>query len=184
MKNLTKILATGAMATLLLPTLAFANEGGLKARGDGNLQLRIEHQLDKVEKKEVRNDKHDEKHDARRIKSATTTAAAITKQGVRIQAAADTMLSFNTRVEALIASSSTDGKAALEAQFAAFKTAGVSAKVEASNAITGVAAVNANNSTTTNASIIATAKVDLKQAKGFLHDAKEAFFYILRTLWN
>ena len=176
MKNITKILATGAIATLLLPTLALAHEGEVK----GNLEVRIENRLEKAEKKEVREVKHDE----RRVKHASTTAAAITKAGVRIQTAADTMLSFNDRVGALIAGADAEIKAALEAKFAAFKTAGANAKVEAGNAISGAAQVNATNSTTTNASLIATAKVDLREAKGFLHEAQKTFFSILRMFWN
>ncbi len=174
-KNFTKLVAGSAAAMLLLPTLALAHEGDNK--GKNTLQHRIEVRLDKAE----RHEKHD---DDNKVKNASTTAAKITKQAVRVQAAADTMLSFNARISALIASSSADSKAALQAKFAQFQTGATNARLEAGKAITGSAQVNASNSTTTNASLLAAAKVDLKEARGFLHDAKEAFFSVLRSLWN
>ena len=178
MNIVTKILATSAMATLLLPTLALAHEGTVKS--DNSLQVRIEKGFLRAENKDSR----DEKKEDRQVKHASTTAAAITKQGVRIQTAAETMLSFNDRIGVLIAGADADVKAALEAKFTAFKTAGASAKVEAGNAITGAAQVGATNSTTTNASLIAAAKIDLREAKGFLHEAQKALFSILRIFWH
>ncbi len=175
-KNFTKVIAGSAAAMLLLPTIAFAHDDG-DNKGKNSLQVRIENRLEKAEHRE-------DKHDDRVTKNASTTAAAITKKGVRIQAAADTMLSFNTRVSALIASSSASSTAALQAKFAQFQTAATSAKVEAGKAITGSAQVNATNSTTTNATLLAAAKVDLREARSFLQDAKEAFFSILRSLWK
>ncbi len=176
-KTFTKVLAGSAAAMLLLPTLALAHGGEnwekSKNWGKNSLQVRIENRLDKAEHR-----------DDRPIKNATTTAASITKKGVRIQAAVDTMLSFNGRVSALIASSSAETMAALQAKFSQFQTAATNAKVEAGAAITGAAQVNATNSTTTNASLIATAKADLREARNFLQDAKEAFFSILRSFFN
>ena len=171
MKNLTKVLATGAIAVLLMPTLALAHDKGTQVR----LGASIEHRLEKLEKGE-----HKKFHKAGH---ASTTAAVITKQAVRVQTAADTMLSFNDRIGALIASSSVEQKAALEAKFTVFTSGAASAKVEAGSAISGAAQVNANNSTTTNAALLAAAKVDLREARGFLHDAQKALMQILRTLW-
>ena len=168
----------------MIPTLALAHENETKLGVGAGLNVRIEKGIERAEKHDEKKDHRDEKHEDRKVKQATTTAAAITKQGVRIQAAADTVLSFNARMSALIASSSADTKAALEAKFATYTTAAANAKVEAGKAITAAAQINASNSTTTNATLITTAKVDLKEAKGFLHDAKEAFFSILRTLWK
>lgn len=173
MKNLIKILSTGAIATLLLPTLALAHENkGPEVRFGAS----IEQRLQKIEKGEHR--------EVRAKANATTTAAAITKKAVRIQTAADSMLSFNDRIGALIASSSADGKAALEAKFATFKTGAADAKAQATAAVSGAAQVNTSNSTTTNAALLAAAKVDLKEANGFLHDAKKALMQVLRLLWN
>ncbi len=172
------MIATGAIASLLLPTLALANERGVRA--DGALKLRIEHRLEKAEKRDMRGEKHED-HLGKR---ATTSAAAITKQGVRIQNASDNLLSFNVRMSALIAGAGVEEKAALEAKFAEYTTAATHAKLEAGKAIAGAAQVNANNSTTTNATLIAAAKTDIREAKAYLHTAKETFFSILRTLWK
>ena len=177
MKNLVKILSTGLIATLLLPTLAFAHENkGTEVR----FETSIEKRLQKIEKGENKG----EHKEVRAKANATTTAAAITKKAVRIQTSADGMLSFNDRIGALIANSSAEGKAALEAKFAAFKIGAADAKVQATAAISGAAQVNASNSTTTNATLLAAAKVDVKEANGFLHDAKKALMQILRSLWN
>ncbi len=181
MKNLTKIIATAAMAALILPTFALAheNEGkGLEVRIGAN----IEHKIDRIEKGEHK-DRNEHKGD-RVAANATTSAAVIVKKATRIQVAADSMLSFNDRIAALIATSDATVKAALETKFAAFKTAGASAKVEAGNAAGGAAQVNASNSTTTNATLLAAAKVDLREAKGFLHDAQKGLMQILRSLWD
>jgi len=173
MKNLIKILSTGVIATLLLPTLALAHENkGSEVRFETSIEQRLQ-KIEKGEHKEVRTKAN-----------ATVTAEAVTKKATRIQTAADSMLSFNGRIGALIASSSAEGNAALEAKFAAFKTDAADAKVQAAAAISGAAQVNASNSTTTNATLIAAAKVDLKEANGFLHDAKKALMQILRSLWN
>ena len=173
MKNLIKILSTGVIATLLLPTLALAHENkGSEVRFETSIEQRLQ-KIEKGEHKEVR-----------AKANATTTAAAVTKKAVRIQTAADGMLSFNDRIGALIANSSAEGKAALEAKFAEFKTDAADAKVQAAAAISGAAQVNASNSTDTNATLLAAAKVDLKEAKGFLHGAQKALMQILRSLWN
>jgi hypothetical protein len=174
MKNLVKVLSAGVIATLLVPTLALAHEN--KGKDEVRFSTSIEKRLQKIE---------DGEHREVRIKAnATTTAAAFTKKAVRIQTSADSMLSFNDRIGALIASSSAEGKAALEAKFAAFKTGAADAKVQAAAAISGAAQVNASNSTTTNAALLTAVKVDIKEANGFLHDAKKALMQILRLLWN
>lgn len=182
MNLITKTAAGIAVATLLVPTIAFGHEGedkkGLGA--EGALKMRIEHKLEKAENREHR----EEKREDRWTKNASTTAAAIIKKGQRIQLAADTMLSFDARIASLIASSSVEEKAGLEALFAKFKTSATSSKTEAQAAINTAAQINASNSTTTNANLFLSAKTDLKEAKGFLHDAKEALFSILRSLWN
>lgn len=178
MKNLIKLITTGAIAALLLPTLALANEGG-GVRGEGANKPRFEHRLEKAEKREAR----DAKYPDRLGKRATTTAAAITKQGVRVQQASENLLSFSTRASALIANADAEDKTALEAKFAAYATAANNAKVEALKAITTAGQIQATNSTSTNAALLISAKADLKEAKGLLHDAKQAFFSILRTLW-
>ena len=175
-QTLTKVLAGSATAMLLLPTIAFAHDNG-DNRGKNSLQVRIENRLEKAEGRNDRNDDRATKH-------ATTTAASITKKALSIQAAADTMLSFNGRVSALIASSSVETKAALQAKFTQFQTAAANAKIEAGKAITGSAQVNATTSTSTNATLLAAAKVDLHEARNFLHDAKETLFSILRSLWK
>lgn len=179
MNLITKSIAGAALATLLVPGIAFGHEdAGLKA--DGALKMRIEKKIEKAEKREHK--EHD--RDARVLKLATSTAASISKQAQRIQASADVLLSFDARIAALIASSSAEGKAALEAQFAEFKSDATSAKVEAGKAITAAAQVNGSASTTANAALLASAKTDLKESKGFLHDAREALFSILRSLWK
>ena len=179
MNSIFKVVAGSTLGVLLLPTLAFAHEGVVK--GDvGVLGVRIEKALDKIEKK----GEHMDRKEHRLMAHATTTAAAIGKQALRIQAAAESMLSFEGRVSALIASSSAEGKAALEAKFAAFKSAATSAKLEAGSAIVGSAAVSATNSTTTNASLLAQAKIDLREARNFLHEAKVALLSIFRSLWK
>ena len=180
MNILTKVIATSAVATLLLPTLALAHGIGVGVKGDNSLQVRIEKGIVRAENKDSR----DQNKEDRQVKHATTTAAAITKQAVRIQTAADTMASFNDRIGALIAGADATVKADLETKFAAVKTAEANAKVQAGNAITGAAQVNASNSTTTNATLLAAAKVDLREAKGFLHEAQKALFSILRIFWR
>jgi hypothetical protein len=168
----------GAIATLLVPTFALAHQGG--DRGEGNLTLRAEHRLAKMEKKEH----HFEKHGESLGKHATTTATTITKQGVRIQNASEDLLSFNARMNALIANADAADKVGLEAKFAAYTTAASNAKIEAGKAMATAGQINAANSTTTNAALITSARADLREAKGLLHDAKETFFSILRTLWK
>jgi len=182
MNLITKTAAGIAVATLLVPTIAFGHEGEAK-KGlgfEGALKMRIEKKLDKAEKRDLKEQSRDE----RVLKLATTTAASIAKQGERIKLAADTMLSFDARIAALIASSSSEEKAALEAKFAEFKSDAASSKIEAQAAINAAAEVNASNSTTTNANLLISAKTDLREAKGFLHDAREALFSILRSFWN
>lgn len=176
MKQFTKVVAAGAVATLLVPTLAFADND----RSKHSLEARIQKGIERIEKKDTHTKKHELKADAR----ATSTAAAYSKQAARIQASADTMLSFDARMTALIANASGDEKAALQAKYAEFKADATNAKIEAGKVITTTAQVNANNSTTTNATLLAQAKVDLKESRGFLVEAKLALFSILRALWN
>lgn len=191
MKNLTKYIATGAIVALMAPTLALAHDNN-DIKSTTGLQVRIEKGIDRAEHRdEHRDERKDERKEHRdehksefKAKHATSTASAITKGAVRIQAAADTMLSFNSRIAGLIASSSVETQAALQAKFAEFTLDVGSAKTEASAAAATAAQVNASNSTTTNASLIVSAKTDLKEARGFLHDAREAFFSILRSLWK
>lgn len=180
MNLITKSIAGAAVATLLVPTIAFGHEGGKGLHADGALKMRIEKKLEHAEKRDLK----ERKHEYRVLKHSTTTAAAITKQGERIKLAADTMLSFDARIAALIASSSAEAKAGLEAKFAEFKADAASSKTEAQAAINTAAQISASNSTTTNASLMLSAKTDLKEAKGFLHDAKEALFSIFRSLWD
>ncbi|MSR70489.1 hypothetical protein EXS62_00370 [Candidatus Kaiserbacteria bacterium] len=179
MKNLIKFITGGALVALMLPTLALANENGsnaVKVRAD--LQTRIEKQFNRIEK----GDKHDVKKDEKKFDRATTTAANITKQAVRIQGAVDVLASFDARLQTNIASSS--NAAALTLKYNDYKTAATGAKTKAGTAISGAAQVNATNSTTTNAALLATAKVDLKESKGFFHDAQKLFMQILHSLWN
>ena len=173
MKNLTKIIATGVVAVLLAPSLVLADENRDSER---RLETRIEHRLDKIEKG-ARGERRAEVH-------ASTTAASIIKKATRVQATADSMLSFNDRIGALIASSSAETKTKLETAFIAFKSDAVNAKVQAAAAISGAAQVNASNSTTTNTALLVAAKVDLREAKEFLHNAQKGLMQILRSLWN
>lgn len=177
---ITKVAAGAAAAALLVPSLAFAHEGDVKVRGQVSIGTRIEKTLDRIEHK---GDKHADKleHEGKR---ATTTAAAITKKAVRIQGSVDAMAGFNTRIQGLIASSSASEQADLNAKFGTYTTAAANAKVEAGKAISGVAQVNASNSTSTNASLITQAKVDLREAHSFLKDAQKALFSLLRSLWD
>ena len=175
----TKLIAGSAAAMLLVPTLAFAHEDSVKAHVGVSIGNRIEKALDRIEHK----GKNEVKKDEHKVMQATTTAAAITKKATAVQVAADTMLSFNSRVSALIASSSAETKAALQTQFNTFTTAATNAKVEAGKAISGSAQVNATNSTTTNATLLAAAKVDLKEAKSFLNEARKALFSIFQALF-
>lgn len=176
MKNFTKVAAAGAIATLLIPTLAFADND----RSKKSLEVRIEKGIERVEKK----GDHDKRKEFRADARATSTAAAYSKQALRVQGAADTMLSFEARIAALIASSSLSEKASLEAKYAEFRQDALSAKTEAGKVVSAMAQVKAENSTTTNATLLAQAKVDLKESKSFLIEAKQALFSILRALWN
>lgn len=175
MTHLNKIAAAGAVAMMLAPSLAFAHTEasvGVKARIEQNL-IRIEHKGDVEARK-----------GAHKTEVATTTAARTSKEANKIKASADMMLSFNDRIQALIASSSADAKADLQNQFNTFKTAAVNAQTKAAAAISVAAQVNANNSTTTNASLNAEAKADVKAGKGFLHDAMKSLFGLLHDLWK
>lgn len=171
MKKLTQVLATGAIASLLLPTLAFAHEGKTSVNFEQHLTAKIEKKFDQAGK-----------HEARKDARATTAAAAITAKAVRVQKTVDVFASFDARLGAAVASSS--NAVALTAKFNDYKTNATSAKVEAGKAIAGAAQVSTANSTSTNAALLVQAKVDLKESKGFLQDAKKLFMQILRSLWN
>jgi hypothetical protein len=178
MNTITKGIATGVIAALLVPTLAFADNDN---RGKASLELRIQKGIERIEKKGQHNDKREE----RLLKHASTTAAKITAKAQGIQAAANTMLSFETRIGGLIASSSVEGKAALETKFAQFKQSATSSVSKAQSAINLSAQANASTTaSSTNAALLAQAKVELKEAKGFLHEAKKVLFSILRSLWR
>lgn len=167
----------GAAALLVVPSLAFAQDD---VRAKGSIDVRINKAIERIEKKDTKQDHKDE----RWTKYATTTAAAITKQASRIQANVDSMLSFDARLTALIAGADATEKAAIEAKYAEYKADAANAKSEAGKAITTSAQVNASNSTTTNAALLASAKTDLKESRGFFVEAKIALFSILRSLWN
>ena len=174
----TKVIAGSAIAMMLVPALAFANEG----KGDAGARLhgRIEAQIFKIEHKDERWQKQEDRIRAH----ASSTSSSIIKKATRIQEAADTMLSFQGRVGALIASSSVVDKAALNAKLNIFASNATSAKAKAGEAITVANQVNASSSASSTLSLIAAARADLKQAKQFLHDAQKAFLSILRALWH
>lgn len=178
--NIKTIGATAALTAFLLPSLAFAHGAEGKANVQANVSAKIEKALDRVERK----DDHRKDKEERRLRQATATAAAITKAAVQVQSSADALLSFNTRVSALIASASAAERAALQTEFAAYTTAAANAKVEAGKAIAAVAGVTAQTGSTTNATLLAQAKTDLKEARGLLHDALQGFFSVIRSLWN
>ena len=168
---------------LLLPTLAFAHEDAKAKVGLGiNLRVgdHIERTLDRIEKGEIRKD-NENKNEGR---AASTTAANITAKSNRITASANAMLSFVPRVSAAIASTSADTQAALNAKLASFTTEANNAKVQAQAAVTVATGINANNSTTTNASLAVQARTDLKAARDLLNSARKDLFSILRSLWT
>src|SRR3989344_5236164 len=122
----TKVIAGSAIAMMLVPALAFANEG----KGDAGVRLqgRIEAQIFKIEHKGERGQKQEDRIRAH----ASSTSSSIIKKATRIQEAADTMLSFQGRVGGLIASSSVADKAALEARLGVFGKKATSAQAQTS----------------------------------------------------
>lgn len=179
MKTITKSVTVGAITALLLPTLAFAHSEGQQK----SLEVRIQKGIERVERRNEHKDDRDDKREMRFQAYATTTAAKLSKQAARIELGATTMLSFNTRIQALIASSS-DNQAELQAKYAAYTASATNAKTEAGKVIAAAAQVTASSSTTTNATVLASMKTDLREAQNFLGEAKKALFSLLRSLWD
>ena len=180
----TKAIAGLATAALLLPFAASAHSLGLSVDGHAKVGVSIGDRIDKALDRIEHKGDTDTHKDERTFERATTTAAKITAKATRVQVAADSMLSFEARVAGLISSSTIEDKTAIQAKFDAFKSGAISAKTEAGNAISVAGQVNATNSTTTNASLLAQAKIDLREARNFLKDATQALFSVLRSLWK
>ena len=169
---------------LLLPFAASAhNDNGLRLGsliGKGNLTAEVKADI------KHNNDRKDRHDDDKKERKATTTAATITAKATRTVKAADFMASLSpvlaTRIAGagLTASSTADANVKL----AAYNTAVTGAKTQANAAITVAAQINTTNSTTTNATLLDTAKAKLKAAHECLLTAQKNFKLIVRLIIN
>lgn len=187
------------MAALLLPMAASAHGVGLNLGGGLNFGAGGEKTKTQVEGNGDfnvnanakigdrhdgdRDDRDEHKKEVRAAANASTTAAVVIKKANRLQNIADFMGSIGTTIEAKLAALGTTSPAVTTATVD-YKTQLSSAKAQANAAIATAATVDAGNSTTTNASILAQAKASLQAAKDFLATAGADLRIMLRFLWK
>lgn len=203
--NLTKkLLAGSAVAVMLLPMAASAHTGldvsaALGGKSDGHSQgLHLGSFLgvragDDNHATSTRDNDNDGDHGKVMGTStvafhgnASTTAAHITTKANRITAIADLMASMSSTLASKISAANLSASSTTLAntKLADYNTSLTGAKAQAAAAITAAGNLNANNSTTTNATFSAQAKTDLSAAQKLLRTAAQDIHFILSLIFK
>lgn len=189
---LKKVLAGSAMAAMLLPVAASAQgldlggalnlgiRGEDKTQVEGNGSFNVNANAENHRDGDWRKDDHKE---TRATKTASTTAATLTKKAHRLNDVADFMSSIGAVIETKLALLGTTTPAVIAAT-ANYKTQIAGAHIQTQSALNAAATINANNSTTTNAAIVAQTQANLKAAQDFLAAARADFKVMLHFLWH
>lgn len=184
----TKVVAGLSLAVLLAPAaasahgLGFRYEGGFNFNRGGDREDSRGHNDYDYNKNKDDNKKGDNRAGAQ----ASTTAARITKESVRLQGTADLMASMSSTLGAKISGAglSASSTADANAKLADYNVSISNAKAKAAAAAAAAAKINAASSTTANASLIAEARTNLYGASGFLATAKKDLMSIVWMLWS
>ena len=177
-----KGLASVAAVAILVPAVASAHDFGAGTAENGNADaglhiggLHLGLGADVKAGAEVKHDGgNDNDGDDGHVKAhaSTTASGAITKKANRIELMADVLGSIGATLEGKLASTT----ASSTADISALNSGIANSKVQAH------AAINLVAGSSTDATVLAQAEVDVKAAQGFLNDARKALAGIWRTV--